>query len=129
MDDGENGAGHRHETSLCAGGQVRGLDKMKGEHIPMKTRRSITIGIWWPVMIIFILLAGAAFAAEVILVGEINDTQQLVADNQIYEVAPGEIGDYLVTKLISEKVRIFGEVVEQDGIKTIIVNRYEVVDD
>lgn len=88
----------------------------------------MTIGIW-PVTIIFILLTGAAFAAEVILVGEINDTQQLVADNQIYEVAPGEIGDYLVTKLISEKVRIFGEVVEQDGIKTIIVNRYEVVDD
>ena len=94
----------------------------------MKTKRSVCIGIW-PVMIIFILLAGAAFAAEVILVGEINDTQQLVADNQIYEVATGEIGDYLVTKLISQKVRIFGEVVEQDGIKTIIVNRYEVVDD
>lgn len=80
-------------------------------------------------MIIFILLAGASFAAEATLVGEINDTQQLVADNQIYEVAPGEIGDYLVTRLISQKVRIFGEVVEQDGIKTIIVNRYEVVDD
>jgi hypothetical protein len=72
-------------------------------------------------------MGGTIYAAEVILVGEINDTQQLVADNQIYEVGPGELGDYLVTKLISVKVKVYGDLIETDGTKTIIVKQYEVM--
>ena len=74
-----------------------------------------------------ITFAGIGYAAEVMLIGEINDTQQLVAENQIYEVGPGELGDYLVTKLISVKVKVYGDLIETDGIKTIVVKQYELM--
>ena len=81
------------------------------------------------VLVFILLLASSSNAAEVTLIGEINDTQQLVADNQIYEVGVGEMGDYLVTKLISQKVKVSGELVEKDGVKTIIVRSYKVLED
>lgn len=81
------------------------------------------------VLVLFLLLAGPSNAAEVTLIGEINDTQQLVAGNQIYEVGPGEMGDYLVTRLISQKVEVIGELIEKDDTKTIIVRSYRVLED
>ena len=94
----------------------------------MKKKQSVSLAIWLS-LISLLLVHGIAVAADVVLIGEINDTQQLVAGNQIYEVGPGEIGDHLVTKLIAEKVRVFGELVENDGIKTINVKRYEVLEE
>ena len=82
----------------------------------------------FPPLLVIVLL-GTANAAEVVLVGEINDTQQLVANNQIYEIGPGELGDHLVTKLIAERVRVVGVLIEKDGIKTIIVKQYKVLAD
>lgn len=77
----------------------------------------------------FFILASPALGAEVTLVGEINDTQQLVADNQIYEVGPGEMGDQLVTKMISQRVKVVGKLVEENGIKTIIVKSFEAMEE
>ena len=94
----------------------------------MKQIRSNSFGIWVIPLCLFVA-AGAAFGAEVTLVGEINDTQQLVADNQIYEIGPGEIGDYLVTKMISQKVKVYGDLVEANELKIIIVKGYEVIEE
>lgn len=122
------GGGRRHVASLRAGGQGDSRLPRKLEDVTMKKVRSISVVIW-PVVLSLIFLAGAAIAAEITLIGEINDTQQLVADNQIYDVGPGELGDYLVTKLISQKVKVVGEVVERDGTKIIIVKNYTVVEE
>ena len=94
--------------------------------MPKKYLLSIGLGV---VLISLVLSAGAARAADVVLIGEINDTEQLVAENEIYEIGPGELGDYLVTRLISVKVKVYGDLVEENGVKTIHVKRYEVMEE
>jgi hypothetical protein len=92
----------------------------------MRKKCLLLIGPWL-LLICLVMPVGATHAAEVMLVGEINDTAQLVADNQIYEIGPGELGDYLVTRLISAKVKVYGDLVEENHTKIIHVKRYEVV--
>ena len=84
--------------------------------------------------IIFFLLIATVFlflstcwAEEVTIVGEVNDTQQIVADKQIYEVAENELGNDLIFNFISEKVKVTGFVTEKDDMKIITVTSFEVV--
>ena len=66
-------------------------------------------------------------ANEVIIIGEVNEEFQIVADGIIYEVADNEQGNYLVRNLISAKVKVTSTVSEQRGIKIITVTSYEVL--
>ena len=56
-----------------------------------------------------------AMAQEITLVGEVNDTAQLVANGQIYEIGDNSIGDDLVKNYISQKVKVTGTLTEQQG--------------
>jgi hypothetical protein len=69
----------------------------------------------------------AAIAEEVTLVGEVNDNFQLVADNEIYEIAETPAGDDLVANHVAEKVAVTGTVEEDDEFKIITVTSFEVV--
>ena len=46
------------------------------------------------------------FASEITIVGEVNDTYQVVADGQIYEVAVTPKGDDLVFNYMAVKVKV-----------------------
>jgi hypothetical protein len=78
------------------------------------------------VVVIFCLLP-VCWAAEVTIIGEVNDTQQIVADKQIYEVDENPLGDDLVYNHVSERVKVTGIISEKDGMKIITVTRFEVV--
>ena len=66
-------------------------------------------------------------AAEVTLVGEVNDNFQFYADGQLYEVARTPAGDDMVTNYISAKVEVVGTIEEKEGEKIITVLRFKVV--
>jgi len=81
------------------------------------------------------LIAAPVAAKTVTLVGEVNDNQQIVADNEIYEVDHNAAGDDLVLNYIAQKVKVVGQlkvVVQSDGsdeYKLIKVESFEVVEE
>ncbi|MGD9237924.1 MAG: hypothetical protein PVF09_14675 [Desulfobacterales bacterium] len=75
----------------------------------------------------FLFYSNVVFAAEITIVGEVNDTFQIVADNTIYEVAETPMGDDLVKNYIAERVQVTGTVEEVDDMKIITVRSFKVV--
>jgi hypothetical protein len=70
-----------------------------------------------------------ALADKVALVGEVNDNQEIVAENQIYTVGDSAVGDELVLNYISQRVKVVGRIVEGEEGKVIIVESFEVVEE
>jgi hypothetical protein len=68
-----------------------------------------------------------AFAGDITIVGEVNDTQQVVADGQIYEVANTPAGDDMVLNYIAVKVKVTGTVEEKEDTKIITVKSFKAV--
>ena len=66
-------------------------------------------------------------AAEVKLVGEVNDVYQLVTDDQIYEIGDNEMGDTLVYDHIGDKVEVTGTLDEVDDMKVLTVKNFKVL--
>lgn len=79
------------------------------------------------ILVALFVFETAAAAAEITLVGEVNDNYQLYAGGQIYEVAETPEGDDLVLNYISQKVEVVGTVEEKDDMKIITVLRFKVV--
>ena len=76
------------------------------------------------ISVTFLVLSYVAFAGDITIVGEVNDTQQIVADGQIYEVANTPEGDDLVTNYIAVKVKVTGTVEEKEDMKIITVKSF-----
>lgn len=78
-------------------------------------------------------LASLTAADRITLIGEVNDNNQIIADNQIYEVENNAAGDDLVLNYIAQKVKIVGQLKvvkqsnESDEYKVITVESFEVV--
>jgi uncharacterized alpha/beta hydrolase family protein len=87
------------------------------------------------ILAIVCLLSAPAVAKTVTLVGEVNDNQQIVADNEIYEVDYNAVGDDLLLNYVAQKVKVVGQlkVVSQsdgsDEYKMIKVESFEVVEE
>ena len=81
------------------------------------------------------LLASPVAADRITLIGEVNDNQQIVANNEIYDVDHNAAGDDLVLNFIAQKVKVVGQlkVVQQsdesDASKIITVESFEVVEE
>ena len=93
----------------------------------METRNKM---ILWGLVcfsVAFLMHAYVVFAAEITIVGEVNDTFQVVANNTIYEVAETPMGDDLVKNYIAEKVQVTGTVQEKDDMKIITVKSFKIV--
>ena len=75
----------------------------------------------------FLVFSYLAFAGDITIVGEVNDTQQIVANGQIYEVANTPKGDDLVFNYIAVKVKVTGTVEEKDDMKIITVKSFEAI--
>jgi hypothetical protein len=71
------------------------------------------------------LIPAAAEAQPVTLVGEINDSYQLVADGQIFEIDDTDAGNDLVENYVSQKVKVTGIVREEGDAKIITVQSFE----
>ncbi len=81
----------------------------------------ISVGLW--------AFAFSALAGQVVLVGEVNDNQELVADGQIYTIGDSPAGDDLVRNYISQKVRVVGKMVATEDGNIIVVESFEVVEE
>jgi hypothetical protein len=102
--------------------------KMKSlENLPMQARKKIIFLSLLCFTVTFLVSSYIVFAADITIVGEVNDTQQIVADGKIYDVAETATGDDLVMNYIAEKVEVTGTVEEKDEMKIITVKSFKVV--
>ncbi|MCG6911955.1 MAG: hypothetical protein LJE94_17785 [Deltaproteobacteria bacterium] len=91
-------------------------------------KRLITLTIF--IGFIFAALSLSHAASETVtLVGEINDTGQLVAEGDIFDIEPNEIGEDLIENYISVKVKVEGSIREGEEMKIITVKSFQVVDE
>ena len=81
----------------------------------------ISIALW--------IFTFPALADKVTLVGEVNDNQEIVTEDQIYTVGDSAVGDDLVLNYISQRVKVIGRIVEGEEGKIIIVEFFEVVEE
>jgi len=75
--------------------------------------------------VIMCLLSLAAKAEEVTLIGEINDSYQLVSDGQLYEIDDTDAGNDLVENYVSQKVKVTGTLREGEDLKILTVKSFE----
>ena len=80
------------------------------------------------VLMVICILVPPVAAYRITLVGEVNDNNQIVADNEIYEVDNNAVGDDLVVNHIAQKVKVVGILKHTRKFKIISVESFEVVD-
>jgi hypothetical protein len=79
---------------------------------------------------VFSLLSLSHAKSDVItLVGEINDTGQLVAEGDIFDIEPTELGYDLIKNYISLKVKVECTIREGEEMKIITVRSFQVADE
>ncbi len=76
-----------------------------------------------------VLISGVAWGASTVtIVGEVNDDFQIIADgDQVYEIMTDDNGEELAGHA-GEKVKVAGEIVEDEGDRVIKVLSYEVLE-
>lgn len=90
-------------------------------------RRWIVAGIIC-VFSIALLCSNPVFAGQSTITGTINDTYQIVAeDGMMYEVEDTDMGNEMLNH-VGKTVEATGEVVEEDGVKTIKVESYKILE-
>ena len=94
----------------------------------MKTISQRIIPIISSVFFFLSILAAPCLADQVTIVGEINESYQIVAaDGQIFEVAENDVGNDMVTNYISQTVKVTGTIEEKDEVEIITVSTFKVV--
>ncbi len=68
-----------------------------------------------------------AWAADVTITGEVNDSYQIVSDGEIYEIADTPKGNELAENHVNARVKVTGPVEEQDDMKVITVKTYQIL--
>ena len=90
--------------------------------------------VWWVVAVAVLSMlamtsAKALAADEVKIVGKITDDYRIVDDNgQAYEIAENEPGNEVV-EMIGKKVELMGVIEDIDGMKSIVVSSYKVLEE
>ena len=92
-----------------------------------KVKKLAAIGVM--ISVVLWIFAVPALADKVTLVGEVNDNQEIVAEDQIYTVGDSAVGDDLVRNYISQRVKVVGRIAEGEEGKIIIVDSFEVVEE
>ena len=78
-----------------------------------------------------VVVAGPVYSKseKVTLVGEINDTQQLVAEGEIYDIEQTALGEDLIQNYISIKVKVECTVRQGEELKIITVISFHTVEE
>lgn len=87
---------------------------------------------WYFIIAVFLLVSVSsfqAFAAEITIIGEINDTNQIVAEGEVYEVDDTPEGDELVSKYISKRVKVTGKLRLEGDMRIFTVKSYSEVEE
>jgi hypothetical protein len=86
-------------------------------------------------VVVFILLTAVCLlvspvaAFKITLVGEVNDNEQFLSENdEIYEIDNNAVGEDLVLNYIAQKVKVVGILKETRDSKIIKVESFEVVE-
>jgi hypothetical protein len=93
----------------------------------MQARNKMIFAGFLCISVTFLVFSYRAFAGDITIIGEVNDTQQIVAEGQIYEVASTPKGDDLVLNYIAVKVKVTGTVEEKEDMKIITVKSFNAV--
>ena len=93
----------------------------------MQARNKIIFAGFLCISVTFLVFSYMAFAGDITIVGEVNDTQQIAAEGQIYEVANTPMGDDLVFNYIAVRVKVTGTVEEKEDMKIITVKSFNAV--
>jgi hypothetical protein len=91
-------------------------------------KRSLGFVVAIVILTTICLLISPVAVNRTTLVGEVNYSYQIVADNQIYEVGDNAAGDDLVFNYIAQRVKVVGQLKENDELKIITVESFEVVE-
>jgi hypothetical protein len=90
--------------------------------------RKITTKLLAIVLTIALILSVQVFAAEITIIGTINDIYQIVTEEgEIYEVADNDLAGEL-SKYVGQTVMVTGTLIENDDVKTILVKEYEIIE-
>lgn len=95
--------------------------------IPMKQKPIPKRALFLWMLFFLISFSSTALAAEKIVVGQVNDNYQIVANGQIYEIANTATGGELAENHVKAKVQVRGTVEERDDMKIITVISYKVL--
>ncbi len=75
-----------------------------------------------------LIFSNPVFAGQVTITGTINDAYQIVAeDGMVYEVEDTDMGNDMLNH-VGKTVEVTGQVVEEDGVKTIKVESYKILE-
>ena len=87
-----------------------------------------SLGVVIVILTTICLLISPVAVNRTTLVGEVNYSYQIVADNEIYEVGDNAAGDDLVLNYIAQKVKVVGQLRKSDELKIITIESFEVVE-
>jgi hypothetical protein len=74
-----------------------------------------------------IIIPSHPLASEITVVGVVNDSNQIVADEVIFEVDDTPEGDNLVTNYIGKTVKVTGKLNIEGDMRIISVKEFEVI--
>jgi hypothetical protein len=75
-----------------------------------------------------LVLSVQVFAAEITIIGTINDIHQIVTEaGEIYELADNDLAVEL-SGYVGQTVEVTGTLIEEDDVKTILVREYEIIE-
>jgi len=92
-------------------------------------KKSLICFIILMAFVLSLLSLSHAKTEVIILVGEINDTGQLAADGDIFDIEPTDLGEDLIQNYISLKVKVECTVREGEELKIITVKSFQVVEE
>ena len=95
----------------------------------MNRKTTPTLLIAFVFFIVLIIGAFAVAAFDVItIVGEVNDTNQIISDGEIYEVDDTPQGDDLVKNYMGQKVKVTGKMRIEGDMRILEITALEVVE-
>lgn len=75
-----------------------------------------------------LVLSVQVFAAEITIIGTINDIHKIVTEaGEIYELADNDLAGEL-SGYVGQTVEVTGTLIEEDDVKTILVRKYEIIE-
>jgi hypothetical protein len=95
-------------------------------------KRKIEVMVSTVLFLFMVLITGSSpiLASDVVtIVGEVNDSNQIIADEMVFEVDDTPQGDNLVKNYIGKTVKVTGKLNVEGDMRIIAVKDFEVVEE
>ena len=94
----------------------------------MKRKIEIFVAAAFFLFVGIIIIPCPLLAADITVVGEVNDSNQIVADDVVFEVDDTPEGNNLVTNYIGRMVKVTGKLNLEGDMRIISVKSFEVIE-